>query len=523
MPKLIGRQKPRLDVTPEGDAARGELAVEFAEFCGLTLLPWQQDLLRDMCRTVTTLDDDTGEEITKWAAKEVGVVVARQNGKGEVLVARELAGIYLFHEHTILHTAHLMDTAVDAQKRLWEVIESNEDLMYWGHDDASLCPRLTTANGKEAIHFPHLAEESGRAGTIYFRTRTKKTGRGLTIDLLIYDECFNLPTEVFGAMDSTTAAVKNGQKVFISSPVNRFEHDHGQIFSAKRWAAIDGVGGTLFREWSMDEDDDPLDPDVWAKCNPSLGPVTQLDEIASSAASAAKSEDLMEKFRVESLGSGNWFPRDGDSLDSFVPVVDFERWYAMEGTAPALPCDSAVAIDVDIGAEYCSMVAALRRRDGGVHLKLSPLVGFDRDAAVAAITDVVDKNDPLSVVADFRGAASTLEKELERAGLDVSVMSARKVANAYQLFLQLVAEGRLSHDGDERWQKALHVVQEREMKTGGKAVQRNGPDGCPLVAAALAVYGLEQGQLPDVEKPRVRPMVAPLTVKRPKRAWQNNF
>ena len=117
---LLGVQTPRLSSIPDGDVARGDAAVAFARFCGLTLYPWQEDMLRDMCRT-----DDAG----LWSAREVVAVIARQNGKGEVLVARELAGVYLFGEKSIFHSAHFMDTAIDAQKRLWEVIASVDELM----------------------------------------------------------------------------------------------------------------------------------------------------------------------------------------------------------------------------------------------------------------------------------------------------------------------------------------------------------------------------------------------------------
>lgn len=112
---LLGVQEPRLSLIPEGDMRRGEEAVQFARWCGMTLYPWQEDLLRNMCRT-----DESG----RWSAREVLTVVARQNGKGEVLVARELAGIYLFGERSIFHSAHFMDTAIDAQRRLWEIIEA---------------------------------------------------------------------------------------------------------------------------------------------------------------------------------------------------------------------------------------------------------------------------------------------------------------------------------------------------------------------------------------------------------------
>jgi hypothetical protein len=38
-------------------------------------------------------------------SSDVGLVVPRQNGKGTILEARELAGLFLFGE-SILHTSH---------------------------------------------------------------------------------------------------------------------------------------------------------------------------------------------------------------------------------------------------------------------------------------------------------------------------------------------------------------------------------------------------------------------------------
>lgn len=100
--------------------------------------------------------------------------------------------------------------------------------MSWWADEFEGEPELMKSSGKEAIHLPN-------GSSAVFRTRTKKTGRGRTIDLLIFDECYDLPVEVFAAMNSTTAAVENAQRC-LSSPVNRWEHMHGAIFSAKRWA-----------------------------------------------------------------------------------------------------------------------------------------------------------------------------------------------------------------------------------------------------------------------------------------------
>ena len=64
---------------------------------GLHLDPWQQLVLEGAC----------GERADgKWSAFEVAVISPRQNGKNGILEAREIAGLCLFGEQLILHSAH---------------------------------------------------------------------------------------------------------------------------------------------------------------------------------------------------------------------------------------------------------------------------------------------------------------------------------------------------------------------------------------------------------------------------------
>lgn len=487
---LLGCREPRLSHVPDGDVARGNEAVEFARFCGLTLYPWQEDLLRDMCRT-----DESG----LWSAREVAVVVARQNGKGEVLVARELAGIFLFNERLIYHTAHLMETALDAMGRLWDVISEHPDLMGWWAGEFEGEPELMKSNGKEAIHFPNGA-------SAVFRTRTKKTGRGRTIDLLIFDECYDLPVEVFAAMNSTTAAVENAQKVFISSPVNRWEHMHGAIFSAKRWAGIDGED-ILFKEWSLPEGADPLVEESWRIANPSLvdrGAGVILRDIRGAAKAAAKSEELRNVFVVESLGTGEWYPR-GDEDEGREYVVDPAEWQAVAESRPNVVGDCCVGLDVAPEGAGVGMVAALRT-DKGVHLSLAPVSVFDRDEVVASVARTVAKNDPLAVVIETKGVGATLLDPLTKSGVEPEPIAWSKVTAACELLLTMFREGALTHDGDPRWGDALEVAEFRQGSRGDRAFQHTAPVVSVLVAASFALWGLVEFEIPvdapDVKKTR---------------------
>src|SRR5690606_42159086 len=60
------------------------------------------------------LEHSLGErEDGRWCAFEVAVVVPRQNGKNVIIEARELAGLFLWGEKVIIHSAHQVKTARD--------------------------------------------------------------------------------------------------------------------------------------------------------------------------------------------------------------------------------------------------------------------------------------------------------------------------------------------------------------------------------------------------------------------------
>src|SRR5215211_3903521 len=104
-----GAQAPRIRSVPEYETSAGVEAIEFCESFGLILDPWQQLCMMDML----------GERPDGlWASMEFALLVARQNGKGSILLARELCGLYLFGEPLTLHSAHEFKTASEAFLRL---------------------------------------------------------------------------------------------------------------------------------------------------------------------------------------------------------------------------------------------------------------------------------------------------------------------------------------------------------------------------------------------------------------------
>lgn len=166
-PKSAKPAAPRYRSVPAAASSAGQEAVELAESVGLHLDPWQKDVL----------EGALGEGPDgKWASLEVGLIVPRQNGKGSILEARELAGLFLFGERLQTHTAHRFDTSLEHYLRLRQLIEGSADL-------SRKVRAMPDANGKEAIILTNGAR-------LNFKARSKGSGRGFSGDLVVLDEAF---------------------------------------------------------------------------------------------------------------------------------------------------------------------------------------------------------------------------------------------------------------------------------------------------------------------------------------------
>src|SRR5699024_11145880 len=108
-----------LSLPPADSTEAGDMAIALGESDGVFLDPWQKFCVRHAFAEAS---------VGRWAAFEVWIVVARQNGKGEVLLVIELAALFLFGEELIVHSAHWFPTAKEAFLRIKAVIEGSWDL-----------------------------------------------------------------------------------------------------------------------------------------------------------------------------------------------------------------------------------------------------------------------------------------------------------------------------------------------------------------------------------------------------------
>lgn len=247
----VGTQVPTHFYAPTWTTTAGDDAVDLAAAVGLHLLPWQQLVLRN----------SLGEYGTKWDAFEVGLIVPRQNGKNVVLLARQLAGLFLFDEEQQVHTAHKFKTAQSAYRDLRKVVEKAPDLneLVKGYPQSSDQTAIILRNG---CRIDFLARFSGG-------------GRGLSGDTVYLDEAFALDPVIVSDLLPTLSARPSPQVWYTSS--TGFETS--DVLRDVRTRALEGEDRDrrhlAFFEWSADDavrSGTPWDsPDAAAVSNPSLG------------------------------------------------------------------------------------------------------------------------------------------------------------------------------------------------------------------------------------------------------------
>lgn len=472
---IVGEQRPRVECVPDYVSSSGREAVELARMAGLELDDWQ----------AYVLEHALGERPDgKWAAFEVGLCVPRQNGKGGVLEAMELAGLFLLGERLIIHSAHQFDTSLEAFRRLLALVEDTPEF------DRRV-KRVSRAHGEEGIEL-----KGGQR--VRFRTRTKGGGRGFTGDRLILDEAMILPEFGFGALLPTLSARPNPQVVYTGSAVDQTIHEHGMVLARVRDRALKGGEGArslAYFEWSLDVDgpllvdDETLgDQAAWAAANPAFG-------IRISPEHIGKERAAMDRrtFAVERLNVGDWPDVNADGSS----VIDLGRWNALEDAASEPLDPVGFAYDVSPDRAYASVSAAGARADGKPHVEI---IRRDRGTAWVAgfVAERVARNANVGVVCDAAGPAASLVADLAELGVEVTTVSASEHAQACGRLFDAVQQGELRHLGSGELRDAVKGAATRPLGDAWAWSRKNSAiDISPLVAATLALWAhstaVEQG------------------------------
>lgn len=392
--ELVGAQRPRVASVPRAKSSSGREAVELAASAGLVLDPWQ----------AWTLEQALGERPDgKWAATEVGLLVPRQNGKGSILEARELAGLFLFGARLIMHSAHEFKTAQEAFARVLFLVENNDDMR-------RKVKSVRTSHGEEGIEL-----KGGQR--LRFIARSRTSGRGFTGDDVILDEAFALTSTMMGALMPTLSARPNPQVWYTSSAGD----ETALTLANVRRRGHAKAPGLAYFEWSAPSDVDLDDRRGWAQANPGAGYRITEESIERERGAMEPAEFARERL-------GIW------QIEQRKRVIAEDAWNEVLDAAASPAAPMRFGMDCTPDRTSGSIVAA-----GGRVLEL-----VDHHAGVGWMAEravYLAKKWEGVVVVDANGPAASIADDVESEGVSVERLNGPELARACARFYDGITQG----------------------------------------------------------------------------------
>jgi hypothetical protein len=415
-----------------------------------------------------------------WAASTVADFEPRQNGKNDTCAARELAGLILFGERLILHTAHEFKTANESFLRMVAVFENWDDLR-------RKVARIRYANGEQGVELL-----SGQR--LKFAARTGGSGRGFAeVDLTVYDEAQHLQAEHVAASGPARLANPNSQSWYMGSG--------GLESSANAWRlrkrALAGEGGRFaYVEHTAERVSleggrvksvrpDVHDREAWARANAAYG-----RRITDEALLSLLDELGAELYARECLCVWDAEPQAGDA------VFSGEQWRACADPSSQIVGPVVFAFDVSIDRAWSSICSAGIRADGLPHVEV---VDHRQGTGWVAgrLAELVERWGPPGkgpdgklvplVVCDPKGPAGGLLADVGAAKVDVHLAGTGEATQACGMVFDDVVDGRFRHLDQPELNMAVGDADRRPV---GDAWlwSRKGSVGVisPLVAGTLA-------------------------------------
>lgn len=497
----LGLQEPRVRALPTSRV--DTLVDDLLDICDLARLrndPWQEGALE----AITSVD-----AFGRWAATEFGLLVSRQQGKGNILLSWELAHLFLWARadgapKLIGHTAHETRTAREAflraKRTILAVPALRAQLLGGGRQTAQGVSGISTGNGNWTIEL-----ENGNR--VVFFTRTGGAGVGMSFDVLIVDEAQHSPLTVLEALLPTTDASPNKQVLFTGTVPK--EDQDGEYFEGLRDRGRRGDNPrTGWIEHTPVGSDVPgavidmSDPEVWRQANPGLGIRLAWETVEDDWERMGQTNpDAFARQRL------SIWPNRPDAVVESLSDLDLAVWIDTAGAFPVAGAADGAVISVAVSRGGGSAtVAAARRLDGDrisvEHKKTDAgtlwVAGYVK-ALKAELGDALVVLDPKNAVA--------IVSALQAAGVKFLSMNIDEIAAAHALFVEHSNASGVVHRDQPEVTASLQFATVRNLtRSGGLTWDQSDPKKPITHAQAVtwAVWGVIKRESTPVKK---RPIV----------------
>lgn len=470
-----------------------EEALDLSFLAGVRCDPWQEIEL-DAIFSV----DSSG----RWVCTEYGKLVARQNGKGNIILPFELAHLFLWPKpdgepKTIVHTAHELKTAKEAFRRLKRVITSSPILM----GELLGGERGIKDNNNER------GFELANGNRLLFIARSKNSGVGFSVDILVVDEAQQTPMAAMDALLFTTSAMDNTQVLFTGTVPD-------ELNDAEYWEGVRDRGRsgsdprTGWSEHNPDGSDDPdraatidiNDPENWKASNPGLGYRAGLN--------AATIEDEISRLTpdaVRRLRFSVW-PNRRPAEVVRLSELDLDVWKRHARADSGVAGDGVVlSLALGRGGGYGTIGAAVRV--DSEHIAVEHLHTERGTLWIASkLKELKAEHGNALVVLDSKNAAAVIAS-LDQAKVKYLAMNLDEIAAAHTLFIEHVNAGLVPHRDQAEVTKSLELATTRNIGRAGVTWEQSDPT--KPVSMAQAVTWALWGVLKSEATPKRQPAPLP--------------
>jgi hypothetical protein len=337
------------------------------------------------------------------------------------------------------------------------------------------------ADDNRGVHF-----ENG--SRILFGARSSGFGRGFSeVDIQVYDECQNLREAALTDMLAAMNVSDVGLAFFMGTPPRPAEVALGvnEAFKRRRDRALDlkrrrpfkGVFVEFSPESPHDVVADDIDsPGFWeslAEANPSYGFRVGKSAIERLVENMSPENVLREVF-------GIW-----DKTNETIAVIPKDDWNSLAARPDNLPEVSSFGINATRGGWF--WVAACWSEGGSAHVEIALGTQSEREA-MSFVVRHATRRTPMKH--DSTGAAKALGEKLRQSGYRVSAYTQNEVGAGNALWLGMVEERRLSHDGHPDLEAAVRGSRRQDRAQGGWVLvpRSESFDIGPAVAMTEALY-----------------------------------
>jgi phage terminase large subunit-like protein len=408
----------------------------------------------------------------RWAHSELGLIMARQQGKSTLMMLRILTGMFVWGEGLQLASAHRLTTSLETFRQIVGLIETN--------------PKLEKEVKK--IRWQHGAEEIELFGNRRFVVKAaNNAARGLSKPETIHlDELREYKDEdAWSSMRYSMMAAKNPQVWVYSSAGDQ----HSVILNKLRERALasattnDPIG---WFEWSAEPDAPILLPSgemnwsAFAQANPSLGITIHPDNLKAII------NDPPDIVRTEVLAQ--W-------VDTINSAIDAQKWAMCQ--IDAIPLDPEqptwLGLDLSPDRKFGALVAAQRLSGERFYIQLLHTWSNDyslNDLAVANDIAPYVRKYNTQTVAYSKRTSQAVASRLSSAGIQVTDMDGAIYAESCDRWLGAINSHRLQHSGQEELTQQTLSAAKLPFGDGSWIIGRRASRVavCASVASALVTY-----------------------------------